>query len=552
MLAVFIFACATESSDVAPANKSPEISIFFPDSEAGGEVDEGIVLFKAKAIDEDLRDQGSLIARWFLDDDLRCNEVILHEKGETSCSIQVGLSAEKISVEVEDLQGVVSRDEYLLSVKENELPSIRILKPQADLEYGTYRQDLPFWFEAQVSDPNETAHNLEVSWYSSAFGDLGITGNATVSGLFVGQGVLQEGEHLITATVADSLGAEAVDSVFIVVGPRGIPEIEYVYIQDDDALQITEAFDTQTISCIVSATDPYDEDLTYSYQWFNQAGEQITEVSDSTQLTLNYAAQNLAGEETIYCRASVQDSEFTVIESASVSLLACSPLHMEIPYDGLDSNCDGLEFLNDQNRDGIPDNPSEDYHDSAVQPARLGVECYGELLPSGLSAVYYLICDNSFHWKKSQDFCVDAGYDSLATMHTEEEFQSFSSLLSSQTSYLDPNGVIRVPRAWVGFTRGPDCFPSPDTETGFTSLCTTAISDYYWVDSGSDSYVNPNHWWNGQGTNNIEHCVELYWENGEVGFSDLYCDVAWLQPHYTPSLTHTRPASCVKRWQSAN
>lgn len=549
MLIYLLLACKEKEVDTGPVNTSPEISILLPNSEDGGSVDEGAVLFKAKATDADSVDQPLLEARWLLDENPEpiCDTAIVDENGETSCLFHLTVLMQKVIVEVQDPQGASSSDEYLLTVNENQPPTIEILKPRAGAEYGDYRQDLPFRFEAMVSDPNESPRNLVVSWQSSISGDLGITAPSSVTGVFTDEAILQEEEHLITATVTDSLGTQAFDSVMITVGPRGIPTIEYVYLQSESETQIEEAFDTQTISCIVSATDPYEEDLTYSYQWFNQAGEEITVDPNSTQITLDYANQNLSGGEEVSCLANVQDSEFTVSESALVSLLPCSPLNIETPYDGLDSNCDGLEYLNDQDRDGIPDDGSEDFNDLEVGAARLGVECYGELRPSGLVSVYYLICDNVFHWKKAQDLCVSAGYDSLATLHSQEEFQTVSEMLENNAVYTAPDGTPRMSRAWVGFTRGPDCFPSPDSNMGLPSICSSTISDYYWLDGGSTSYLNPDHWWNGQGTNDIEHCAELNVEFGQTGFSDLYCDVAWLQPHYTVSLDHVRPSICMKR-----
>ena len=223
------------------------------------------------------------------------------------------------------------------------------------------------------------------------------------------------------------MGKSATDSVEIVVGPAVAPILDFVDIQNTAGFSLDEAFDGQTIVCGASATHPEDAPLTWTYAWNNDAGTDITVDPASDSLTLDYAGQGMTGGESVTCTATVTDGETAVSDSDSVVLVDCSPFATEIPYDGIDSNCDGLESLNDQDGDGQPDDPNQNFDaDHSVADgvdARLGIECYGELQVHSNGSYYLLYCDTDYYWKGSQQFCVDHGYDGLATAKDDEEYQ---------------------------------------------------------------------------------------------------------------------------------
>ena len=124
--------------------------------------------------------------------------------------------------------------------------------------------------------------------------------------------------------------------------------------------------------------------------------------------------------------------------------------------------------------------------------------------------VYFLICDNDQYWKTAHDFCADNGYDSLATLESDAEFQFLSNLLiSSRDDYTTPDGSNRNSSAWLGFTRGPDCSPGSNSNMGYTSVCGSGQSNYYWLDNADTSWINTSHWISGEGNNSVEHCGML-------------------------------------------
>ena len=287
----------------------------------------------------------------------------------------------------------------------------------------------------------------------------------------------------------------------------------------------------------------------WSFQWTNQLGEDLTVNPTSNTLALDFSTQNLSEGELLTCSATVSNGQTSVNESDTVLLSDCSPFATEIPHDGIDSNCDGLETLNDIDGDGQPDNPNVNFGTDSSSPARLGVECLGEAISTNTGMVYYLICDDDHYWKQSHEFCNDNGYDSLASFSNDIEFQFASSLLlSSINDYQNADGTNRSGSIWTGLTRGPDCTPVTNTNMNYNSVCGSGTSNYYWIDNASTSWINSSHWISGEGNNSVEHCAMLVnHSSGNIGFYDLYCDIVNTSPHDQWSSSHHRPSMCVKR-----
>ena len=564
-------ACNDGSLTTKNVNATPEAVIILPDSNDGGEVEDGTtVLFRAVVSDADYADRSSLLARWRVDSNAEyaCDYEAPDENGETSCEIAIVLGMEKVIVEVKDQNNSVGSDEYLLNVIETTPPEIELLSPTVN---GLYKENVVITFEAVVSDEEDNSEELVISWETDLEGDLELEGEVSSFGLYESEGMLLEGTHVVTATVTDTNGKSASDSVEIVVGPAVAPVLEFVDIQNTAGFSLDEAFDGQTIVCGASATHPEDAPLTWTYTWNNDAGTDITVDPSSNSLTLDYAGQGVTGGESVTCTATVTDGETAVSDSDSVILVDCSPFATEIPYDGIDSNCDGLESLNDQDGDGQPDDPNQNFDaDHSVNDgvdARIGIECYGELQVHSNGSYYLLYCDTDYYWKGSQQFCVDHGYDGLATAKDDEEYQFLVTGLDTHRGFTSATGPTRG-NVFVGLTRGPDCAPVANTLTGFTSVCSQDVRDYYWIDGSDTSYMEADigaYWSDGEMAylnpaagdfsmhNNDEHCAflkapEPHNNINDYGYWDLYCDVTSGQGgHDGWSLSHTTNAVCIKR-----
>ena len=216
-------ACNDGSLTTKNVNATPEATIILPDSNDGSDVEDGTtVLFRAVVSDADYADRSSLLARWRVDSNAEyaCDYEAPDENGETSCEIAIEVGMEKIIVEVKDQNNSVGSDEYLLNVIETTPPEIELLSPTVD---GLYRENTPITFEAVVTDTEDEPEELVLTWATDLAGDLELVGEVSSFGLYESEGMLLEGTHVVTATVTDTNGKSATDSVEIVVGPAVAP-----------------------------------------------------------------------------------------------------------------------------------------------------------------------------------------------------------------------------------------------------------------------------------------------------------------------------------------
>ena len=165
-------ACNDGSLTTKNVNATPEAVIILPDSNDGGDVEDGTTtLFRAVVSDADEADRSSLLARWRVDSnsEYACDYEAPDENGETSCEIAIEVGMEKIVVEVKDQNNSVGSDEYLLKVIETTPPEIELLSPTVD---DLYRENAPITFEAIVSDTEDEPEELVLTWATDLAGDL--------------------------------------------------------------------------------------------------------------------------------------------------------------------------------------------------------------------------------------------------------------------------------------------------------------------------------------------------------------------------------------------
>ena len=117
--------------------------------------------------------------------------------------------------------------------------------------------------------------------------------------------------------------------------------LRFVDIQNTGGVSLDEAFDGQIIVCGADASHPEDA-LSWTYTWNNDAGD-ITIDPAMNVLTLDYAGQGMTGGESVTCTATVTMEELPY-QILTVLFLWVLSICDRDPYDGIDSNCDGLEI----------------------------------------------------------------------------------------------------------------------------------------------------------------------------------------------------------------
>jgi len=556
-LVPFLFSC-TQDKGIAVYNAAPEAT--FVSHSSGDGVFEGSTVEFVAALTDANHSVDELIAAWYADDQEQCGFEAPNAQGDSSCFVEISAQLSEIKVEVRDPKNAVGQAILNIEILQNEEPVAQILSPTVE---GSYVAGSVIAFEAIISDQEDDSELLTIDWSSSLDGSLSLDGTLESSGYFQSSAELSEGTHTISLSVQDTSGKEAEDSVEITVGPANQPPTAIgIDIQNSAGTSVTEAYDGSTLYCIADFNDLEGDPFTLRYEW---TGPQNTILNANTleeQFTIDFAAQNLQPSDELTCTVFATDGLGETSQSDTVTLLDCSPFATEIPYDNIDSNCDGLEYLNDADQDGVADNISMDFDDdddhADADPAnavgaRLGVECYGLLRDFNGEEIYILYCDNDLYWKSADSFCKDNGYDSLITMGSMDQFNSVVEQYTSIVSnYTPPIQNVAWQEPWVGLTRGPDCAPMANTNTGYPSICSSNTQDYYWVDGTPTSWFQNNLssvWYDSElsATNSVEHCA--YLNMSEPGFFDLYCDYASSGPHMDWSRTHTKAAVCMLRVQ---
>ena len=135
-------------------------------------------------------------------------------------------------------------------------------------------------FTAQVSDSEDAAGDLELSWVSSLDGELSTQPSDSTGLAQFTSTALSAGSHTLTLTVTDSAGLYAAALVTFTV--NGLPSAPVVSLTPDPA---TTGDDLQVVLATPSV-DPEGGTITYSYAWYQDG----VLSSASTSSTLDASA----------------------------------------------------------------------------------------------------------------------------------------------------------------------------------------------------------------------------------------------------------------------
>ena len=244
-LAFTLASCRTDNS-IKIFNAEPTAEI--TSHSDGDEVLEGaVVVFRGGVGDID-HTAGDLTTTWFLDDTIMCESAAPDVDGITTCSFTMPAEANTVALEVRDPENAAGADQVSLTVVPTASPEAKIASPSAD---ESYTSDRLITFEGVVSDAEDDAIDLVVSWSSTLDGELKVDAIPNAAGLVLGYGYLSEGEHAIELNVSDTSGKSGTASVIVQVGPAD---------KGPDCDEDGDGFDSDSVDC--GGTDCDDGDPT--------------------------------------------------------------------------------------------------------------------------------------------------------------------------------------------------------------------------------------------------------------------------------------------------
>ena len=285
-LILLISACSEHKVEVS--NASP-VALITSVSD-GDSLEAGEHLVAGNVSDPDDRTD-KLLATWFVDDRIVCEDEPPTEFGSTVCSIVLSEGEVEIRLQVRDPGDAVGLDSVDVRVggddppdddppdddppdddppdddppdddppedPPNTAPTCRITEPGGD---SVLRSTEEVLLVGTASDPDQDAHTLTAVWQSDSDGVLGTVSPDTDGDIQLVTGPLSIGLHILRLTVTDEFDEACVASVSVRVGSD--PEIT---ITDPTSGTVLVAGESVMLGAIVSDLEDVASDLNVTWE----------------------------------------------------------------------------------------------------------------------------------------------------------------------------------------------------------------------------------------------------------------------------------------------
>ena len=233
--------------EVLASNSGPSCALTAPSD--GGASEVGTLLtFEGEVSDED-QAANTLGVIWESDFDGELGTSTPDSDGSVRLSTSdLSVNTHQISLVVTDDQGEVCSTSITYTV--GQAPTVSIIRPEDGDSYGA---DTVVTFEGTVSDSEDLATELSISWESDLDGELSAA-SADSSGttqftLNTTDDELTAGSHTLTLTVTDTDGLSVSDLVTFTVTENHLPEVTAVNISPDPATP------SDTLTCEYTFSD---------------------------------------------------------------------------------------------------------------------------------------------------------------------------------------------------------------------------------------------------------------------------------------------------------
>ena len=218
----FLLLAACQENNVGVVVTPPVVAIENPTED--DELFEGVPVGMVGIVSDQSfdRELDKLTVLWLVNNERVCDDAVLDATGVTVCEQEFAQGTAEILLSVTNPDGGADDDTVTVEILPNGAPTVAIQTPTAD---GTYYSDHLVELLALVDDPEDPADALSVLWTATGPSEWSLETAPTSDGTAAGSVQMDGGEWYVTATVTDTAGRTAQDSVTMTVGnPNNSPE----------------------------------------------------------------------------------------------------------------------------------------------------------------------------------------------------------------------------------------------------------------------------------------------------------------------------------------
>jgi hypothetical protein len=256
---------------VSKYREPPVVAIENPTDGAVIEADIPVTL-QGRVVDESYADALHTVSvLWTVNGGRVCDTAVFDTNGISTCEHTFDPGVATVTLTATDPAGQTASATIELTVEAGNAPAVEILTPSTGDRVND--GDIVL-FTASVSDVEDRADELTISWESDLDGVLSSAGAASSGDVEFATDALTVGTHSISLNVTDKDGNTGVDRLTLFV--NGPPEAPTVAITPDPAT----SDDNLRATVIGASYDPNGDDITYTYEWY-QNGALTTHTGDT-------------------------------------------------------------------------------------------------------------------------------------------------------------------------------------------------------------------------------------------------------------------------------
>jgi hypothetical protein len=290
-------------------------------------------------------DSESLRTTWLIDGVEACPSEAPDESGQSRCLIRLSSGETEIALQVRDPLNALGQDKVTISVMDTAPPDVQIDSPRTGDRFYTDRKVA---LMGTVSDAEDIATDLDITWTSDLDGRLDIDTNVTSDGSVSAHASLTVGEHALTLEAEDSHGKTGSDAVVISVGPPNTSPSCTIISPEEGAIIDPDADTTFT-------GEGHDDDQdahTLLAGWSSDSDGELGSAAPTTAGDVMLIVSGLSGGTHIITLTVTDELEEVCTDSVVVQVGTPPTIEITAPADGEVLEADLTHLLTAEVSDG--------------------------------------------------------------------------------------------------------------------------------------------------------------------------------------------------------